>query len=221
MANICKVLVVDDHPLFRKGAAQLLELDDEFQLIGEAASGAEGIDLAAQLQPDLILLDLEMQDMSGIDVLRHLKDSESDAIIVVLTVSNSENVLVAALRYGADGYLLKDLEPEEILKKLRRAASGQLVLDDSVSAILAKTLGEDNRTSPIHDPDLTDREAEVLTLIAEGKSNKRIALDLGISDGTVKVHVKNLLRKLGVRSRLEAAVWSFGQKPGGTVGLNH
>jgi len=83
VANICKVLVVDDHPLFRKGAAQLLELDDEFQLIGEAASGAEGIDLAAQLQPDLILLDLEMQDMSGIDVLRHLKDSESDAIIVV------------------------------------------------------------------------------------------------------------------------------------------
>ena len=103
MANICKVLVVDDHPLFRKGAAQLLELDDEFQLIGEAASGAEGIDLAAQLQPDLILLDLEMQDMSGIDVLRHLKDSESDAIIVVLTVSNSENDQVAALRHGADG----------------------------------------------------------------------------------------------------------------------
>ncbi len=213
MANPCTILVVDDHPLFRKGAAQLLELDDGFELIGEATSGAEGVRLAAQLEPDLILLDLEMPDMSGIEVLRCLRQSGCDTTVVVLTVSNSRDDLAAAMRNGADGYLLKDLEPEEILEKLRRAAGGELVLDNSVSAMLGKALGRGAEPFPVEEPNLTDREMETLTLIAEGKSNKRIALDLGISEGTVKVHVKNLLRKLGVHTRLEAAVWTLARKP--------
>lgn len=203
------VLVIDDHPLFRKGAEQLIKLDPEFSLIGEATNGKDGIDMYPQLQPDLVLLDLNMQDINGISVLKKLKQNQHKAIIIILTVSDSGYDIVAALQNGADGYLLKDMEPEEILVKLHHAIEGQTVIDESVSAQLASALRNENRVPPVDQVDFTNREAQIVLLIAEGNSNKAIARELGISDGTVKVHVKNVLRKVNLSTRLEIAVWAF------------
>ncbi|MGI9304093.1 MAG: two-component system response regulator NarL [Gammaproteobacteria bacterium] len=205
------LIVIDDHPLFRKGVAQLLELDAGFVLAGEASSGRDGVALARETQPDLILLDLNMKGMNGIETLKALKQQEPASLVIMLTVSNAEKDLVRALRAGADGYLLKDMEPEELLDRLRNAIAGETVMDPSLTGMLADALREDNATQPAADATLTDREQEILGLIAAGMSNKMIARELTISDGTVKVHVKNLLRKLNLRSRLEAAVWALGQ----------
>lgn len=212
------VLVIDDHPLFRKGAEQLINLDGDFELAGEATNGEDGVDLTRQLRPDLVLLDLNMRGMDGISVLKKLKDIEHELVVIMLTVSNSEDDIVAALRCGADGYLLKDMEPEEILIKLHRAIAGQTVLDESISTMLANVLRNENRSPPLNQIEFTSREEQIVSLIAEGKSNKVIARELGISDGTVKVHVKNVLRKLNLSSRLEAAVWAFehGYSSGGS-----
>jgi two-component system nitrate/nitrite response regulator NarL len=205
------VLVIDDHPLFRKGVGQLLAMAPEFELIGEAASGREGIEMALSNRPDVILLDLNMNGMSGVQTLVRLKETALNSLVIVLTVSNAEEDLVAALRGGADGYLLKDMEPEVLLAKLRSAAKGQVVLDQALAGMLAHALCEDNRARPLTKANLTEREREILDLLAEGMSNKLIARRLDISNGTVKVHVKNLLRKLNLRSRLEAAVFAVGQ----------
>jgi two-component system nitrate/nitrite response regulator NarL len=206
------VLIIDDHPLFRKGVAQLLAMAPEFEIIGEAASGREGIEMAFARRPDLILLDLNMRDMNGIQTLAALKETDLESLVIIVTVSNLRDDLTTALRSGADGYLLKDMEPEVLLAKLRSAAKGQVVLDQSVAGMLAHALCEDNRARPVAEANLTEREHEILELLAEGMSNKLIARRLDISDGTVKVHVKNLLRKLNLRSRLEAAVWALGQE---------
>lgn len=212
--NHYSILVIDDHPLFRKGVAQLIEMEEEFSLIGEAQSGKDGIALALVHRPDLILLDLNMKGMNGIQTLKELKQTDLESLVIVLTVSNAEEDLVAALRGRADGYLLKDMEPENLLTQLKSAARGQVVLDPSMTGLLANALREDHPAPPEDDASLTDREQEILALVAEGMSNKLIARELNISDGTVKVHVKNLLRKLHLRSRLEAAVWALGKGMG-------
>ena len=203
------VIVIDDHPLFRRGAVQLFELDSSFELIGDAANGEEGIELILRLNPDLVLLDLNMKGMDGIAVLRKLNTIEHDSIIIMLTVSNSEDDVITALRCGADGYLLKDMEPEEILVKLQQAIEGQTVLEEVISSRLANMLRNEKLSPPVNQIKFTIRENQIVALIAEGKSNKIIARELGISDGTVKVHVKNILRKLNLSSRLEVAVWAF------------
>ena len=203
------VVVIDDHPLFRKGSEQLFKLDTSFELVADAANGPRGIELTRQLQPDLVLLDLNMEGMDGLAVLKQLKAEQHESIVIMLTVSNSEADIVSALRCGADGYLLKDMEPEEILIKLHRAIEGQTVLDESISTLLANVLRNDNLSPAPNQIEFTTREDQIVSLIAEGKSNKIIARELGISDGTVKVHVKNILRKLNLNSRLETAVWAF------------
>ena len=211
------VLIIDDHPLFRKGVAQLInDMSKEFKLIGEATSGHEGIQLALQFKPDLILLDLNMDGMNGIETLVELKKNDIDSHVIILTVSNAEEDLVSALRNGADGYLLKDLEPEVLQSKLRSVMRGQMVLDQNLAEKLASSICQDQNTPPKKEEDvsLTNREREILELIAAGNSNKLIARNLDISDGTVKVHVKNLLRKLKVHSRLEAAVWALSHNIG-------
>jgi len=202
------VLIIDDHPLFRKGLRQLLELDGRFELLGEAASGPEGVELANSLRPNLVLLDLHMRGMNGIETLKAIKGLEADPLVIMLTVSNAEDDLVAALRNGADGYLLKDMEPEDLLLKLTAAARGRVILDDAMTGRLAEALRNESARVTPDSVDLTGRETQILTLIASGLSNKLIARELSISDGTVKVHVKHLLRKLNLRSRLEAAVWA-------------
>jgi len=203
-----KVIVIDDHPLFRKGVADLIAMDTRMELVGEAASGEEGLQLAKEIEPDLILLDLNMKGMDGIETLKAIKAADLDARVVMLTVSDNEENVVAALRAGADGYLLKDMEPEDILDRLGIAASGRMVISDTLTELLAHALREDAQPKDPDEVGLTDREREILELIAKGLSNKLIARQLDITEGTVKVHVKHLLKKLNLRSRVEAAVWA-------------
>lgn len=209
------VLVIDDHPLLRKGVIQLIAMDKGLAVVGEAAGGREGLALAKSLQPDLILLDLNMRDMSGLDTLKAIKAADLDSRVIMLTVSDHEDDVVEALRAGADGYLLKDMEPEDLLASLQAAARGRLVLSDRLTELLARALRQEVAPPPGPRLDLTDREREILELIAQGKSNKLIARDLDITEGTVKVHVKHLLKKLNLHSRVEAAVWAVenGFKP--------
>jgi len=204
------IITIDDHPLFRKGLADLIEMDDSLVLIGEAANGEEGLNLAVQLEPDLVLLDINMKGMDGLETLRALKAADLDSRVMMLTVSDNEEDVLAAIRAGADGYLLKDMEPEDTLESIRAAASGKLVVSERLTELLAAALrSEANTPQDSEEAALTHREHEILDLIAEGLSNKLIARALDISPGTVKVHVKNVLRKLNLNSRVEAAVWAL------------
>ena len=202
------VIVIDDHPLFRKGVADLIGMEPSLRLVGEAADGQEGIHLAKHANPDLILLDLNMKGMDGIATLQRLRADGTDARIVMLTVSDNEADVVAALRAGADGYLLKDMEPEDILSCLQRATTGRLVISEQLTELLARALREEPRPQRPEEAGLTPREDEILALIARGYSNKLIARDLNLSVGTVKVHVKHVLKKLKLKTRVEAAVWA-------------
>ncbi|MCK2097152.1 two-component system response regulator NarL [Thauera aromatica] len=202
------VLIVDDHPLFRKGLAQLLRTIDGFRLVGEAASGEEGLAMARALQPDLVLLDLNMRDMSGLDVLRSLRGTRIGARVVMVTVSDQGEDVVAALRGGADAYLLKDMEPEEMLGALAEVAAGRVVIPPQLNHLLAAALRSEARPQSVAAAGLTEQEVRILERIAAGLSNKHIGRELDIAEGTVKVHVKHILRKLDLRSRVEAAVWA-------------
>ncbi len=204
-----RVLIIDDHPLFRKGARQLLEMDARFEVVGEADDGASSIAQTRQLDPDLVLLDLNMKPVSGIEVLRRIKQEREDIMVVMLTVSDQGEDIAKAIQLGADGYLLKDMEPEDMLAKLAQVSQGQIVMDDNVANLLANLLKSGEHPLLPEDANLTERETETLVLLAEGLNNKSIARRLNISDGTVKVHIKNILRKLKVRSRLEAAIWAI------------
>jgi two-component system nitrate/nitrite response regulator NarL len=207
-----RLLVIDDHPLFRKAILQLVEMTGDFEVVGEASSGREGLELAQNLQPDMILLDLNMKEMNGIEVLKVIKSWGMDSRVVMLTVSDAESDLIAALRAGADGYLLKEMEPEDLFAKLKAAAAGQVTLTERLTRLLAHSLREDGKPKDPDQAGLTEQEGRILDQIALGKSNKLIARELNISDGTVKVHVKHLLRKLNLRSRVEAAVWAVEKK---------
>jgi len=205
-------MLVDDHPLLRKGLRQLISMDDELEVIAEASNGADAITQGVELDPDLILLDLNMQGMNGLETLRHLRDQGVTSRIVMLTVSDADEDVLQAISLGADGYLLKDMEPEELLDQIKRALNGKMVLSEAVTQILATAIRNPNNKSSGEIDALTQRELEILKLIAKGLSNKLIARELDISDGTVKVHVKHLLKKLHLRSRVEAAVWMINQQ---------
>jgi two-component system nitrate/nitrite response regulator NarL len=207
-ARADSVIVIDDHPLFRKGVADLIAMEPSLRLVGEATNGEAGVRLAHETDPDLILLDLNMKGMDGLETLRRLRDADLDARIVMLTVSDSEEDVVAALRAGADGYLLKDMEPEEILDSLRRATEGRIVISRQLTELLARALREEQRPQRPEEAGLTPREEEILRLIAKGYSNKLVARELDLAVGTVKVHVKHILKKLRLRTRVEAAVWA-------------
>lgn len=206
--HLQSLLIVDDHPLFRKGVRYLVNMVAGFTIVGEASCGQEGIDMAKDLAPDMILLDLNMKDMSGIDVLKVIKASGLDCRVVMLTVSDQTEDLVAALRAGADGYLLKEMEPEDLVDKLAEAAAGHIILTERMINVLAHAMRSDNiQPKTRSEAGLTDQEQRILELVASGKSNKLVARELNIAEGTVKVHVKHLLRKLNLRSRLEVVVW--------------
>lgn len=213
------VLIVDDHPLFRRGVAQLLAMDPEIHVVGEAADQAGALAMARQHEPDLILLDLNLKGESGIDILSALKDEDAARRVVMLTVSDAPDDLMQAIRAGADGYLLKDMEPEDLLERVREALTGTTVISDALAGRLAAALraeAQDSARKSERDLALlTDREQAVLRCLADGQSNKLIARTLSITEGTVKVHVKHLLKKLNFRSRVEAAVWAtqIGMRP--------
>lgn len=208
MSETTRVLVIDDHPLLRRGVCQLLALTDGFAVVGEAASGREGIELARQLDPDLILLDLNMKGINGLETLRTLRDMEVDARIILLTVSNAPEDLIAAIRAGADGYILKDNDPDDILTLIGNAMQGQTAISPELASLLAAALREESMSDQRSHASLTERETAILKCLAAGMSNKLIARELDIMEGTVKVHVRNLLKKLKFRSRVEAAVWA-------------
>jgi len=201
------IIVIDDHPLIRRGIKDLVSMDDSFQVIGEADNGADGLALAVSLQADIVLLDLNMDKVNGLQTLQAMKAADISSRIIILTVSDNEKDIVATLRAGADGYLLKDMEPEDMLEQLHQVICGHIVLSKKVSELVVRGLHEESRMASRTEKALTQREKEILSLIAKGLSNKVIARKLGIVEGTVKVHVKNLLHKLNLRSRVEAAVW--------------
>jgi len=208
LAEPQSILIVDDHPLFRKGVIQLIQAEPAFRFVGEAASGKEGLQMAHALEPDMILLDLNMKDMNGIEVLKSLKDADLDARIIMLTVSDHAEDLMAALQAGADGYLLKDMEPEDLMQQLGEAARGKITISESLTQLLMTSLRDKNRPTSLSEAGLTEQEGRILEHLIDGKSNKLIARDMDIAEGTVKVHVKHVLKKLNLRSRVEAAVWA-------------
>jgi len=203
------LLLIDDHPMLRSGLKQLMALDSRLQVVAEAGNGTEGLALAQQHDPDLILLDLNMPGLNGLDTLTQLREMALSGRVVVFSVSDNEEDVVSALKRGADGYLLKDMEPEALLKALYQAAAGQIVLSEALTPILVARLREAQPARPRDISQLTRREREILLLISDGMTNKAIARKLAISESTVKVHVKYLLKKMNLKSRLEAAVWAL------------
>jgi len=206
-----RVLLIDDHALVRKGLEQLLQ-SRGVEIAASVGSGREGIEAARTLHPDVILLDVKMPEMSGTETLKHLREEGISVPILMLTMSREEQDLQAALRHGATGYLLKDMDHEELVPALQDALRGNNVIAKELIGSLTRLVqGGSSKPSPKTETnnllsDLTPRELEILRHLAEGLSNKGIGRALDITDGTVKLHVKSILRKLGVRSRVEAAV---------------
>jgi two-component system, NarL family, nitrate/nitrite response regulator NarL len=206
-----RVLLIDDHALVRKGIEELLQ-SRGVQVVASVGSGEEGVRRARELPVDLILLDGKMPGMNGIDTLRELRAAGVRAPVVMLTMSREDADLAAALRAGAQGYLLKDIDPEELVPALEATVKGNNVVARELVGALARLVGEKAGPEPAAPrpaapfAELTPREREILECIADGMSNKMIARALDITDGTVKLHVKAILRKLGMRSRVEAAV---------------
>jgi len=201
------ILLIDDHTLFREGLEGLLSRRN-INIVAAVGSGQEGLRLAAELNPDVVLLDMRMPEMDGMDVLRQLRKSGFSNPVAMLTTSSDERDLVESLRSGAQGYLLKDMEPDQLVLALRDIVAGKTVVAPDLAPVLARVVQGESISPPDESPfaKLTPREIEILALLAEGQSNKVIARNLGISDGTVKLHVKSILRKLGVHSSVEAAV---------------
>ncbi|PAU58430.1 two-component system response regulator NarL [Pseudomonas sp. PIC25] len=203
-----RILLVDDHPMMRRGLRDLLAMEDDLLPVGEAGSGQEAVELASTLDVDLILLDLNMPGMDGLETIKRLREAGVDARIILFTVSDEHGNVLEALRNGADGYLLKDMEPDDVIDQIRAAAQGKLALSPELTKVLAEALRErPKQGQSVSAASLTKREKDVLRQIAKGQTNKMIARKLDITEGTVKVHVKRLLNKLGMRSRTEAAVW--------------
>ncbi len=204
MAEPIRVLVVDDHAVVREGLRALLELQEGIEVVAEAADGREAVETAIRLRPDVILMDLVMPRLDGVAAMRELRVSVPQARAIVLTSFLDEDKLLPALRSGAAGYLLKNARPEELVRAVRAAHAGEALLDPVVAARLVATLAADGGEEPLDR--LTPREREVLVLIGRGFPNKRIALELGLAEKTVKTHVGHVLAKLGVTDRTQAAV---------------
>ncbi|MBW5408674.1 two-component system response regulator NarL [Morganella morganii] len=211
-ASPATILLIDDHPMLRNGVRQLISMEPSLTVAGEAGNGRDGIALAESLDPDLILLDLNMPEMNGFETLDILRRKPLSGRVVVFSVSNYREDLITALRRGADGYLLKDMEPEELLVALRQAAAGKMVVSPALTEVLAGALREVRSDDEPDINSLTPRERDILKLIAQGQPNKMIARKLDITESTVKVHVKNLMKKMKVKSRVEAAVWVLQKK---------
>lgn len=208
MADAITILVVDDHAVVREGLRAFLGLQDGFEIVGEAADGEEALDRAEELEPDVILMDLVMPKRDGVSAMQELKQRGgrgSKSRVIVLTSFLDDDRLLPALEAGAAGYLLKNSQPAELARAVRAAHAGEAIIDPTVAARLVHALSERPPAVAGLD-DLTPRERDVLALIAQGRSNKRIALELGISEKTVKTHVGHVLAKLDVTDRTQAAV---------------
>lgn len=204
-----RLLLVDDHPMIRRGLIDLLSFESDVRVVGEANNGQEAIDFVTTNEVDLIILDNNMPVMNGIETLKKIRELGIEGKVLLFTVSDSGKDVQDALACGVDGYLLKDMEPEDIIKDIRKILRDELVISPSLAPILAQVMRKPNK--PESHYDLTERELQVLTMIAEGLSNKMIGNKLGIAESTVKVHVKHILGKIGLRTRVEAAVWAVSE----------
>jgi two-component system nitrate/nitrite response regulator NarL len=201
-----RLVVIDDHTLFRRGITALLSRVPGFEVVGEAADGFEGIKAVAMHRPDVVLLDLNMPGISGVEAMKAILQETPGSHIVMLTVSEDAEDLMAALRSGALGYLLKNIESDFLIESVRRAAEGESVMSPEMTGKLMRGVRTDATAQPA--PALSPREREILVFLARGASNKEIARDLGVAESTVKIHVQHILRKLELTSRVQAAVWA-------------
>ena len=214
-----RALIVDDHALFRRGLEMVLAAEDDIELVGEASDGTEAVQKAGESLPDVVLMDIRMPKFSGIEACRAMKEVAPSAKIVMLTISDEEEDLFEAIRAGASGYLLKDIPLDEVADVVRAVHGGQSLINPSMAAklltefaTLAKRDEEEQRVEQVPAPKLTDREMQVLKLVARGMNNRDIAKELFISENTVKNHVRNILEKLQIHSRMEAVMIAVREK---------
>ncbi|MEU1488331.1 response regulator transcription factor [Streptomyces sp. NPDC005752] len=204
--KIIKVLLVDDHQVVRRGLRTFLEVQDDIEVVGEASDGAEGVARTEELRPDVVLMDIKMPGTDGIEALRRLRELENPARVLIVTSFTEQRTVVPALRAGASGYVYKDVDPDALAGAIRSVHAGHVLLQPEVAdALLAR---DDTGNGTGRGSTLTDREREVLGLIADGRSNREIARALVLSEKTVKTHVSNILMKLDLSDRTQAALWA-------------
>lgn len=204
-----KILLVDDHTLFRNGMRLLLQRNPEFEVVGEAVDGLEGVKRAKQLRPDVVLMDLNMPGLSGLEAMQLIVEDLPDTAVLMLTVSEEAEDLTTALKNGARGYLLKNIEADYLTQAIKRAAAGEPVIAESMTAKLVMQFRSGlNQNNIPKKEKLTPRERETMVCLARGESNKEIARNLDVAESTVKIHVQNILKKLNLTSRVQIAVYA-------------
>ena len=205
MSNRIRLLIADDHLIVRQGLRLILETEQDFELIGEAADGVEAVQLAEQLKPDVILMDLRMPRMDGISAIRQLRIEQPEVAIVILTTYNEDDLMRQGLEAGARGYLLKDTDRATLFNTIRAAAQGQTLLKpEIIQQLLTPSISQKQKHHQKGHTDLTERELEVLNCVARGDTSKQVAIHLGITERTVKAHLTSIYQKLGVDSRAAA-----------------
>ena len=211
--SLIKVLIVDDHTLFRKGLINLLQQQKGIEVVGEAKDGREGVRMAKSLEPDVILMDVEMPNQNGIQATQAIRDMNPDARVMMLTVSEEDEDLFSAIKAGARGYLIKNVDPDQLVQAIELLAKGEAVIPH---AMASKVLTEFNNIlksgrgsrGPDQKP-LTAREQDILRLLSKGETNKEIGNHLFISEHTVKIHLRNILKKLHMNNRIQAAIYAY------------
>lgn len=199
-----RVMLADDHAIVRQGLERLFETVDDIEVVASATNGREAVTMVAEFEPDVILMDLSMPEMDGVEATRHIVAAGGPTRVVVLTSFGDESRILDALNAGAHGYLLKHVEPDDLLNAVRAAKAGDAPLDPRAGRVLL----ESRRTPVPRQDELTERELDVLRLVAEGMANKQIARKLGISERTVKAHLTSVFQRLGVSDRVQAALWA-------------
>ncbi len=211
-----RVLIVDDHAVVRQGLRMFIEMQNDMEVVGEGATGLEAVELAARLSPDVILLDLMMPQMDGVEATRKILEGAPHSRVLILTSFGEDDKVFPAIRAGAQGYLLKDIQPRDLVRAVREAFQGKAQLHPDIARRLMSAISRDMPPQEQEPPSLstelqvlTEREREVLDFIARGLSNREIAAEMVISEKTVKTHVSNILDKLGLEDRTRAAIWAL------------